>query len=62
MIAAIVAVAQTWTAASRTPVAISGIASGSSTRRQTCKPVIPMPTAARVVSAVDLAQARCRCW
>ena len=55
--AAIVAVAQTWTSASRTPVRITGSASGSSTPRNSCQP--RHPHAARRLDdvAVDLAHA-----
>lgn len=45
-----VAVATSWVAAIRTPVMIMGRASGSSTPVSTCRPVIPMPVAARTVS------------
>ena len=46
-----VAVAQTCTSASRTPVATSGIASGSSTRANSCHELMPMPWAASLTSA-----------
>ena len=41
--AATVAVAHTWTTASRTPETISGIATGSSTPRSTCRLAHPHP-------------------
>ena len=47
---AIVAVAITFTAEMRIPPKISGSASGSSTRRTICAPVIPMPRAESTVS------------
>ena len=48
--AARVAVATTWTAAVRTPAAISGTASGSSTRSSTAQPDRPIPRAASTTS------------
>ena len=48
--AAIVAVAHSCTSASRTPVRTTGIASGSSTVRNTLLPRIPMPRAASTTS------------
>lgn len=48
--AARVAVATSWTAAIRTPVRMSGRASGTSTRTSSCRPVIPMLRAARTTS------------
>ena len=47
---AMVAVATTFTAEMRIPPKISGSASGSSTRRTTWAPVIPMPRAESTVS------------
>jgi hypothetical protein len=49
--AAIVAVAHTWTRASRTPDIISGSASGSSTRQNRCAPDMPIPSAASSTSS-----------
>ena len=49
--AAMVAVAHTCTSASRTPETTSGSASGSSTRKNCCRPVIPIPRAASLTSA-----------
>jgi hypothetical protein len=51
MSAAMVAVATTCTAASRTPTMIIGSASGSSTRRSSWPPDIPMPCAASRAAA-----------
>ena len=49
--AAMVAVAQTCTRASRSPETTSGSASGSSTRLNCCQPVIPIPRADSLTSA-----------
>ena len=49
--AAIVAVAQICTSASRSPDAIRGTARGSSTRKNCWRPVIPIPRADSLMSA-----------